>query len=193
MSKTSSVGDIKIQTQKFLKILDKFPEFRYLGDPILRKKTIPVSFKEGLDIGLQLEKTLVALHKTAGYGRGLAAPQIGHSKSVFVTLVDDKIQYFINPRLVSKAVHSNYCRELCLSCGFVWPDVKRPESVVMQWKDKEGNNQEQEFTGFQARLIQHEYDHLLGIPNIDRAERGTIEICCTDPLNEKLRNNVGNQ
>jgi peptide deformylase len=188
--KTPSIRDIRKQTQIFLKILDKFPELRYIGDPVLRKKTTPVTAQEGLDIGAKLGKTLTSYRKFVGYGRGLSAPQIGLSKSVFVTLIDDQIQYYINPRLVTKSVRSNYCRELCLSCGLVWPDVKRPETILLQWRDNVGNNREQEFSGMLARLIQHEYDHLLGIPNIDRAERGTIEICSTNPLDEKLRNNL---
>lgn len=184
------MGDIKKQARNFLALLDKFPEFRYIGDPILRKKTTPATIQEGLEIGAKLGKTLTSYRKLMGFGRGLAAPQIGFSKSVFVTLVDDQIQYYINPRLVTKSIKSNYYRELCLSCGLVWPDVKRPETVLLQWRDNQGNNQEQEFSGMLARLIQHEYDHLLGIPNIDRAERGTLEICYTDPLDEKLRHNL---
>jgi peptide deformylase len=182
--------DVKRQTLNFIKILDRFPEFKFIGDPILRKKTIPVSVKEGLEIADKLWKTLNSYRKITGYGRGLAAPQIGIGKSVFITYLDDHIQYYINPKIITKSVHSNYCRELCLSCGLVWPDVKRPETVVLQWKDNDGNIREQEFSSLPARLIQHEYDHLLGIPNIDRAERGTIEICSTNPLDEKLRNNL---
>jgi peptide deformylase len=188
--KAPNVGDIKKQTRNFLTVLEKFPEFRFVGDPILRKKTTPVTVQEGQEIAAKLGKTLISYHKLVGYGRGLAAPQIGFSKSVFVTFIDDQIQYYINPRLVTKSVKGNYYRELCLSCGLVWPDVKRPETIILQWRDNEGNNQEREFSGLSARLIQHEYDHLLGIPNIDRAERGTIEICSTDPLDEKLRNNL---
>ena len=190
MVKTPTIGDIKKQTRNFLRILDEFPEFRFIGDPVLRKKTTPVTLKEGLEIGLKLEKLLTSFRKITGSVEGLAAPQIGLSKSVFVVRLEGKLVYFINPKIVSKAVHGNYCREFCVSCGLVWPDVKRPETINIQWKDNDGNSQEKEFTGPSARLVQHEFDHLLGIPNIDRAERGTIEICSTDPLDEKLRTNL---
>jgi peptide deformylase len=188
--KAPTIGEIKKQTKNFLRILDEFPEFRFIGDPVLRKKTAPVSLKEGLEIGLKLEKLLLSYRKITGSAEGLAAPQIGLGKSVFIVRLDGKIEYFINPKIVSKAVHGNYSREFCISCGLVWPDVKRPETITIQWKDNAGNSQEKEFTGQSARLVQHEFDHLLGIPNIDRAERGTIEICSTDPSDEKLRPNL---
>ena len=177
-----------IQRSKlFLQVAQKFPDFCYLGDPILRRKTKLVSIKEGLEIGEKLGLVLIAYRQIANIGRGLAAPQIGISKSVFVTYLNDEVQIFINPKIISKSNKRNRYRELCLSCGFLWGDVVRPDRIVMEWKDKEGKVNRKEFTDFEARLVQHEYDHLLGIPNLDKAENKTIEFVTTNPLREKLR------
>ena len=179
--------DIKKRTELFLRVLKKFPEFRYLGDPILRTPTQSVDITEGAEIGSRLGGILVKYRQIAGIGRGLAAPQIGISKSVFVTYLDDEIQTYINPKIISSSQSNNSYRELCLSCGTMWVDIKRPEIINLQWTNKAGGKQEKEFTGLVARLIQHEYDHLQGIPNFDKAEAGTIEFVTSDPLAQKLR------
>lgn len=179
--------EIQKRTQIFLQVLQKFPEFRYLGDPILRKKTKSVSLSEGVQIGRKLGEILIEYRKIAGIGRGLAAPQIGIPKSVFVTYLDDEVQIYINPKIISKSKKANRYRELCLSCGNIWADIKRPDLITVQWKDKNGKTEKKEFTGLVARLIQHEYDHLQGIPNLDKAEDKTIEFVTSDPLQEKLR------
>ncbi|KKU56856.1 hypothetical protein A3C34_00270 [Candidatus Amesbacteria bacterium RIFCSPHIGHO2_02_FULL_48_21] len=175
------------RTKLFLEIAEKFPDFRYLGDSILRKKTKPATIKEGIKIGKRLVSILIEYRKTTGIGRGLAAPQINIPKSVFVTYLDNEVQIYINPKIISKSKKLNYFRELCLSCGTMWADIKRPDTISMQWKDKTGKTQIREFSGFVARLIQHEYDHLLGISNLDEAEAKTIEFVTSDPLQEKLR------
>ena len=185
----SPVDRIQIikRTKLFLEIAEKFPEFRYLGDPILKNKTRAVPIKEGIEIGNKLGQILIEYQKIAGIGRGLAAPQINIAKAVFVTYLNGEIQIYINPKIISKSKKLNYYRELCLSCGTMWADIKRSDTIRMQWKDKKGKIQEQEFSGFVARLIQHEYDHLLGISDLDKAEPKTIEFVTSDPLKETLR------
>lgn len=182
-----STKTIKTEVNQFSRILDTFPEIRYLGDPVLRAKTSEVSLKEGTEIGKKLGDTLINYRKLVGYGRGLAAPQIGLSRSVFVTYVNDEVQTYINPRIIKFSDEKNLYRELCLSCVMMWADVKRYASIVMQWTDSKGQLQEQEATGTLARLWQHEEAHLRGIPNLDRAEPGTMEFALSDPLQEKLR------
>jgi peptide deformylase len=179
--------EIQKRTELFLQVLKKFPEFRYLGDPILRQKTKNVSLKESIRIGHKLGKVLIKYRKIAGIGRGLAAPQIGEAKSVFVTYLNDEIQVYINPKMISKSKKLNRYREMCLSCGTMWADIKRPDKIKLQWKDEAGKIKEKEFSGFVARLIQHEYDHLQGIPNLDIAQTKTLEFVTSNPLSEKIR------
>ncbi len=175
------------KVKQFEKLIGEFPEFRYIGDPILRTPTQVVDIKEGIEIGKKLGEVLVRYRKFVGYGRGLAAPQIGIQKSVFVTYLDDQIQTYINPKIDNLSDEKNYCRELCLSCEFLWGDVKRASKITLHWTDENGKIQEKEAAGVLARLLQHEHDHLRGVCNLDVAERGSIEFVTSDPLQEKLR------
>jgi peptide deformylase len=69
----------------------------------------------------------------------------------------------------------------------MWADVKRSRSIKLEYIDEYGNFNVKESDGFMARLLQHEYDHLEGVLNIDIAEPGTIEVMNSDPFLEKLR------
>jgi len=167
--------------------LKKIPSIVYIGHPVLRQKTKKVPVQEGRVIALKLRKVLLRYRKIAGVGRGIAAPQIGVSKSVFVTYIGDMFQTYVNPRVIKYSRSHNYFRESCLSARELWCDVKRPESVTMEWTDEFGKQQIKKFIGFDARLIQHEYDHLQGFVCIDRAQRGSIAYCTSDITKEKLR------
>lgn len=173
----------------FSLLLKEVPEMKYLGDPILRTPTQDVSVEKGKEIGEKLGEVLLRLRIIAGYGRGLAAPQIGEDLSVFVTFVDDKLQTYINPKIISHSEETNYYKELCLSSGIMSADIERPESITMEWTDEHGEKHNEEFDGFMARLLQHEEAHLRGIPNIDEASPGAVEIFIGNPFEEKLRKN----
>src|SRR3989344_4131328 len=178
---------IKQRTAIFAKVLDRLPEIRYVGDPILRTPTEIATIKEASDIAKKLHNTLREYQKITRTGRGLAAPQIGIARSVFITYVNNKLCVYINPNIVRILRETNLYRELCLSSGLMSADVRRPERVAMEWYNVSGQRHEKVFTSFEARLVQHEYDHLLGIPNLDKAEHGSIEFVIRDPLTEQLR------
>ncbi|MDQ3008976.1 MAG: peptide deformylase, partial [bacterium] len=148
----------------------------------LRTPTDDVTVEVGREIGRKLGEILVNYRKIAGIGRGLAAPQIGIAKSVFVTYLDDKLQTYINPKIVVQSDEKNYYRELCLSSGIMWADVERSETITMEWLDESEETHSQEVNGFMARLFQHEESHLRGRPNLDDAVPGTIEVTTRDPL-----------
>ncbi len=178
---------VKQLVDNFKKILEECPEVVYVGDRILRQKTMEVTLEEGLEIGNKLKIVLEKYRTVTGFGRGLAAPQIGESKSVFVTFVNDVHKIYINSKIIHTSEKSNLYRETCLSCGFVSVDVKRPESVTVEYLDENGVTKTEEADSFLARLLQHEYDHLNGIVNLDRAEPASIELMTSDPLKEELR------
>jgi peptide deformylase len=171
----------------FKRVLDECPEVVYIGNKILRKKTEEVSLEDGLKIGGMLKDVLTRHRNITGYGRGLAAPQIGKNKSVFVTFVDDIFKIYINPKIVSSSKNLNLYRESCLSCGYLSVDVKRPSAVTIEYLSESGDIKTEEAKSFLARLLQHEYDHLEGIVNVDKAEAASIEFMTNDPLQEKLR------
>ncbi len=178
---------IKERVATFNRALNEIPEVKYVGDPILRQHSESVDTKEGREIGKQLGNILIHYREIAGIGRGLAAPQIGIGKAVFVTFVDNKLQTFINPSIVERSSETNFYKELCLSSGIMAADVERPEWIVMEWTDVEGTQHNEKIEGFLARLYQHEEAHLRGITNLDEVVPQGIEFATFDPLKEKLR------
>lgn len=183
LSKIQSLNDT------FRKVLIECPDLVLVGDKVLREKTKEVTLEDGLMIGNKLKEVLTKYRSITGYGRGLAAPQIGENKSVFVTFVNDQLQVYINPKITAKSEDFNFYREGCVSCGYICADVKRPKSITLEYIDKKGQKQVVDGDSFLARLLQHEYDHLEGIVNIDIAEPNSIEFMVDDPLKEQLREN----
>jgi len=109
-------------------------------------------------------------------GVGLAAPQIGVSLRVAVTDVDwrsedsqgqRKHKVWINPEFLWKSEETEITEEGCLSLPEIYGDVERPNAVRLRWYDLEGKKHEEDFDGFQAVALQHEFDHLDGKVFID--------------------------
>jgi peptide deformylase len=179
--------EIGNKIQIFKSVLDGVPEIRYAGDPILRQTAQLTTPKEGAEISDRMKSVLLKYRSIAGWGRGLAAPQIGENKTVFITFVDDKIEVFINPKIVEKSNKTNFYKELCMSVGIISADVERSDWIVMEWIDEMGTKKSEKFDGFKARLYQHEEAHLRGRLNVDDAVSGGIEFATFDPLKEQLR------
>lgn len=168
-------------------IIEQIPELTYIGDAVLRLKTTGVSVEEGLSVGKKLIEILIKYRKLTSIGVGLAAPQIGSSANVFITHKDDISKIFINPKITHSSEDENLYKENCLSSSHVWCDVKRPKSITISYTNEGGESVTEEYEGFWARLIQHEYDHLQGIVNVDKAVFGTIEYRFGNPKAEKIR------
>lgn len=171
----------------FLQVMEAIPELRYAGDPLLRQKAELVSVEDAHPIAAKLQSVLKRYRMITGLGRGIAAPQIGINKQVFVTFVDDRFEVFVNPRIVEVAPTTNFYRELCMSVGLMSVDVERPEWIVMEWIDLDGHTHRERFNDLKARLYQHEEAHLRGILNLDEAVQGGISFILSDPAEEKLR------
>ncbi len=107
-------------------------------------------------------------------GVGLAAPQVGILKKIFVVDVGDEegnpVPYiFINPEIIDReGVQVGF--EGCLSVPGKSGKVARAEKVKVKAFDKDMNEFELEAEGFLARAIQHEYDHLNGVVYVDKVE-----------------------
>lgn len=113
----------------------------------------------------------------AAPGRGLAAPQIGVLKRVFVMDATWKDHpdvnsgtpmVMINPEITSFGAQHAIGDEGCLSIPGVITPILRPTTVALRWRDEVGNWHDGTFDGFAARCIQHEYDHLDGLVTFDR-------------------------
>jgi peptide deformylase len=95
-------------------------------------------------------------------GIGLAGPQIGLSKRIFVMGNQDKLFACINPEILD-ASGNVMDQEGCLSFPDLWLNVRRAETIKVRYYNANGGEIETEFTGFIARVFQHELDHLNGI------------------------------
>ncbi|MBR8537607.1 peptide deformylase [Carboxylicivirga sediminis] len=110
-------------------------------------------------------------------GIGLAAPQVAHSIRVFVIDLDVfKDEHpelkgfkktFINPRIEFYSSKKIKLSEGCLSLPGIHKKVKRPDRICIHYQDEAFNHITEEYAGFAARVIQHEYDHLEGKLFID--------------------------
>ena len=103
------------------------------------------------------------------HGIGLAAPQVGLSKRIFVVDIEgDKPRVFINPEIVETSLEMSDYEEGCLSFPGLYFNVKRPESLRIQAWNEKGRPFTIEADGLLARVILHENDHLDGKLFIDR-------------------------
>jgi peptide deformylase len=137
-----------------------------LGDDLLRQKAELIK-----PIGGEYKKIasdmIDLLH--AGKGVGLAGPQIGLMKRIFVVHVEgEEPRVFINPSIIETSQELSKYEEGCLSIPGVWADVERPASVRVQAWNAKGRPFTLDAEGILARVIQHEYDHLEGVLFIDR-------------------------
>ena len=136
-----------------------------VGDPILRKKCEKVTrFDEELNGLLDDLKDTVLKEE----GAGLAAPQIGVSRRVFVVNVDEGYYEFVNPVFVWQKGEQTGA-EGCLSVRGKAGTVTRPNKVKVVYSDRRGDRYSLVATGFFARAVCHEYDHLDGILYTDKA------------------------
>ena len=139
-------------------------EVRIIGDPVLRKKAQAVN-----NFDDELEKFVEEMFSTMYLyeGVGLAAPQVGVSLRLFV--MDSREEnnkgkkVVINPEILEYLGEEVSEEEGCLSIPEIFEDVYRPEGVKVRYQDINGNVIEEELHGYQARIFQHEYDHLEGI------------------------------
>lgn len=96
-------------------------------------------------------------------GVGLAAPQVGIKKRIFIMGNFIKLVACINPKIVSLSEERDNDLEGCLSFPELFMKVKRPASAVVEYQTISGEVVERELTGFECRVFLHEYDHLIGI------------------------------
>lgn len=128
------------------------------GDPVLTKRCRPV---EQFDARLaQLIDDMMDTLKKA-QGVGLAAPQVGVLKRVFIIDLGDRMIEAVNPEIV-KASGKQRDIEGCLSCPNQWGYVTRPKHCVLRAYNRKGEQYELKLSDIDARCACHEYDHLEG-------------------------------
>ena len=139
---------------------------RLFGDPVLTMAADPVeTFDKELRV---LVKDLTDTMLDAP-GVGLAATQIGMLRRVFVFEPDDTgLRAVVNPRLSDHSDEKETDEEGCLSLREVRVPVERSVRVTLEGKDPAGEDVRYELEGLEARVVQHEVDHLDGVLIIDR-------------------------
>jgi peptide deformylase len=143
---------------------------RKFGDPVLRTTAIPVDrFDESL--AAEVERMGELMHDALGIG--LAATQLGvlHRVLVYRAYSDDPLTALVNPVIEWSSEERETLEEGCLSLPGVHVEVERPAQVRVRASDVEGKEIVVEAEGLEARVIQHEVDHLDGIMILDRIPR----------------------
>lgn len=145
------------------------------GQGVLRQETaeVPEDYPEFKPLLDNMYETLVKAE-----GVGLAAPQVGLALRLFVVdlrpMADEEPKYkdytktFVNPEIVEYSEEKDTMEEGCLSIPGIHENVSRSTKVRIHYLDENFVAHEEVFEGFEARVIQHEYDHLEGKVFTDR-------------------------
>jgi peptide deformylase len=143
---------------------------RRLGDPVLKSSATPV---DRFDDSLRKQVSRMAGIMSDAYGVGLAAPQLGISQRLLVYRVgpDAPVIALANPELEWTSQDEEILDEGCLSIPGITVDVERPVHVRVRALDEEGETRLVEASGLEARVIQHEMDHLDGVLILDKTSR----------------------
>ena len=170
-------------------------EILQLGDPRLRQAATPHDFA-GDPADLQslivdLRDTLGHWRKVTGYGRGIAAPQLGLSERViFLQLAGAEPWPLINPQIIQRSQEKIVVWDACLSFLAIFMQVERHKEIFVRYQNVQGEwrelraGEERDL----SELLQHEIDHLDGILCIDRVSDVT-SICTKEEFEKRHRAN----
>ena len=144
------------------------------GNSILRCKCSPV--QENQPVEDILKNMYESMYNAQGVG--LAAPQVGIDLSIFIIdttpFCDDENNLiplkkeFINPKIIDYSGKDESFNEGCLSIPGLREDVIRKDQIRIRYFDKNFNEHTEKYEGINSRVIQHEYDHLMGVLFTDR-------------------------
>lgn len=137
-----------------------------IGDPTLRKKSFEVT-----DFGQKTAELLDDMKETLikADGVGLAAPQVGVLRRIFIVKIDDLYYECINP-VITESHGKQIGDEGCLSVRGKFGTVERPKKITVVAYDRNGKKFTVKAQDFVARAFCHEYDHLDGILYVDKAK-----------------------
>src|SRR5690242_12066165 len=143
---------------------------RRYGDPVLKSRATPV---DRFDEGLRTQVARMGGIMNDAMGVGLAAPQLGVSQRLLVYRVgqDAPVIALVNPEVEWAGTDEEPAEEGCLSIPGIQVDVERPVHVRVRARDEHGEDRLVEASGLEARVIQHEIDHLDGVLILDRTTR----------------------
>ncbi|HYM67202.1 MAG TPA: peptide deformylase [Patescibacteria group bacterium] len=178
----SEDGDVEVEREEDAPAVEELDEetrerrdaalrhVRKFGDPVLRASALPVErFDDALTA--EIERMGELMHDALGVG--LAATQLGvlHRVLVYRAYAEDPLTALVNPVLEWQSEELEAAEEGCLSLPGVHVEVERSAQVRVRAQDGEGRELEIEAEGLEARVIQHEIDHLNGVLILDRISR----------------------
>jgi len=140
-------------------------EILLVPNPILRKKAIKIEKiqEEDIKIANQMMKVMIKAP-----GVGLAANQVGILKQILTINFEDKennkkASYILfNPSIINYSKETVIMEEGCLSLPEQYADVERPKEIVLEYIDEKKRIVKRKVDGYEARILQHEIDHLSG-------------------------------
>jgi peptide deformylase len=143
---------------------------RRLGDPVLKSRATAV---DRFDDSLRTQVSRMGAIMNDALGVGLAAPQVGLSQRLLIYRVgqDAPLIALVNPELEWTSDDAEEAEEGCLSIPGIGVDVDRPVHVRVRALDEFGDTRLVEASGLEARVIQHEMDHLDGVLILDRTTK----------------------
>jgi peptide deformylase len=146
-------------------------EILLLGNPILRQKCSSVKSvdsEETRTIINDLRETLERFRTQRGFGRGIAAPQIGASRKI-IYIDYEYTGPLINPNIVRRSRKKFHLWDDCFSFPDILAYVQRNYSIEVAFTNERGQKKKLRAVGALSELLQHEIDHLSGVLAIDRA------------------------
>ena len=142
-------------------------QIRLMGDPVLRQAASSIENIDGRIVQI-VDDMVPAMYQAEGIG--LAAPQVGIQKRLFVYDIGEGPQTLVNPEIVDSDGEWSF-EEGCLSLPGLSFELIRPKQVHLVGRDLDGNEVSIEADELLARLFQHELDHLDGVLLLDHLER----------------------
>jgi peptide deformylase len=140
-----------------------------LGNPALRRPSAPVLEPDGSGVralSANLQDTLRAHHDRTGYGRGIAAPQLGALERVIHVELEGA-RTLVNPVITARSDATMEVWDFCFSYFSIFFPVRRHVLVEVKYQDPQGRDRTLEAAGHLSELLQHEIDHLDGVLAID--------------------------
>lgn len=139
-----------------------------IGAPLLRQPTKPLAPERVKSDEIQRLIGDMTITMLSAKGVGIAAPQIGVGYRLAIIQTKDGPFPIVNPTIINHGKKSNIEEEGCLSIPGVFGTVRRWDELTLEFLDRQGQIQSLQASGFMARVLQHEVDHLDGILFIDK-------------------------
>ena len=160
-------AEARAETERLVRKEVALAQIRQYGDPVLRMRAGEVeAFDEEL---ARITARMIELMHDAD-GVGLAATQIGILRRFFVCTVDGEDRVVVNPMIAPVGDDTLVEDEGCLSLGSVRVPIERAANVRLEGRDAAGDPVSLTLEGMDARVVQHELDHLDGVLLLDRTD-----------------------